>query len=194
MFTPRSAPSLQAADYTVDYLIVPYTDGRLRFHCHFMIQSRERCLSAENMVNARRRWHHSQPNGELFRRHRRLLICSRGVHQSPGRDNLPVHIKSRAADELVRARPEIALIYGVITEFFCSIDIPGCLCRASCVWLITMKLSGLRGRRTGLMLPVVWCVWWHISCSNHKSYRGMLYYTAVSSMSARPGWESNQIR
>lgn len=100
----------------------------------------------------------------------------------------------RSADKLVRARPEIALIYGVITEFFCRIDMPGCLCLGSYVWLITMKLSGLRGRQTALMLPVVWCVWWHISCSNHKSYRGMLYYTAVSSMSAHPGWESNQIR
>lgn len=119
-----------------------------------------------------------------------ILRCT----QVMGQDNLPVHIKSQSADKLVRAWPEIAMIYGVITEFCCSIDMPGSLCFCSCVWLITMTLSGLKGKQTGLMLPVVWCVWWHISSSNHKSYRGMLYYTTVSTMSVHPGKESNQIR
>lgn len=70
-------------------------------------------------------------------------------------DNLPMHIKSRSADKLDGAWPEIALIYSVITEFCSSIDMQGCLCLGSCVWLITMKLSGLRGKQTGLMLPLV---------------------------------------
>lgn len=109
--------------------------------------------------------------GSLFS----ILRCT----QVTGQDNLPVHIKSRSADKLVGAWPEIALIYGVITEFCCSIDMPGCLCLASCVWLITMKLSGLRGKQTGLMLPVVWCVWWHISCSNHKSYRHVILHCSL---------------
>lgn len=104
-----------------------------------------------------------------------VLWCT----QVTGLHNLPVHIKSRSADKLVGAWPEIALIYGVITEFCCSIDMPGCLCLASCVWLITMKLSGLRGKQTGLMLPVVWCVWWHISCSNHKSYRHVILHCSL---------------
>lgn len=42
-----------------------------------------------------------------------------------GQDNLPLYIKSRSADKLVSAWPEIALIYGVITQFRCSIDMPG---------------------------------------------------------------------
>lgn len=91
----------------------------------------------------------------------------------------PTHIKSRSADKLVGTWPEIALIYGVITEFCCGIDMPGCLCLASCVWLITMKLSGLRGKQTGLMLPLVWCVWWHISCSNRKSYRHVILHCSL---------------
>lgn len=91
----------------------------------------------------------------------------------------PAHIKPRSADKLVGTWPEIALIYGVITEFCCSIDMPGCLCLASCVWLITMKLSGLRGKQTGLMLPLVWCVWWHISCSNRKSYRHVILHCSL---------------
>lgn len=56
-----------------------------------------------------------------------ILRCT----QVTGQDSLPAHIKSRSADKLVGARPEIALIYGVITEFCCSIDMPGCLCLGS---------------------------------------------------------------
>lgn len=48
--------------------------------------------------------------------------------QVTGHDNLPVYIKSTSADKLVGAWPDIALIYGVITEFCCSIDMPSCLC------------------------------------------------------------------
>lgn len=58
-----------------------------------------------------------------------VLRCT----QVTGQDNLPLHIKSRSADKLVRAWPEIALIYGVITEFCCSIDMPGCLPRFLCI-------------------------------------------------------------
>lgn len=129
-----------------------------------------------------------------FKRPRRTPYSIVKCTQVKGQGNLPVHIKSRFADKLARAWPEIALIYGVITQVCCSIDMLGCRCFSFCAWLITMRLSGLWGKQTSLMLPVVWCVRWHISCSNHNSYRGMLYYTAVSSMSAHPGSESNQIR
>ena len=174
MFIPSSASSPQATENTVDYLIVLYTDGRLQFHCHFMIQSWESYLSAEKDGEGVRRRHHSLLYTVCFTRYS-VLRCT----QVTGQDNLPVHIKSRSADKLVRAWPEIALIYGVITEFCCSIDMPGCLCFGSCVWLITMKLSGLRGKQTGLMLLVVWCVWWHISCSNHKSYRHVILHCSL---------------
>lgn len=125
-----------------------------------------------------RRRHHSLPYSGLYTPSLvpyAVLRCT----QVTGQDNLPVHIKSGSADKLVGAWPEIALIYGVITEFCCSIDMPVCLCLSSCVWLITMKLSGLRGKQTGLMLPVVWCVWWHISCSNHKSYRHVILHCSL---------------
>lgn len=101
-----------------------------------------------------------------------------GAHKSRGNTTSLCTLNLGLQTNWSDAWPEIALIYGVITEFCCSIDMLGCLCFGSRIWLITMKLSGLRGKQTGLMLPVVWCVWWHISCSNRKSYRGMLYYTA----------------
>lgn len=41
-----------------------------------------------------------------------VVHTSHGAAQPP-----PAHIKSRSADKLVGAWPEIALIYGVITEF-----------------------------------------------------------------------------
>lgn len=155
MFIPSSASSPQATENTVDYLIVLYTDGRLQFHCHFMIQSWESYLSAEKDGESMKRRHHSSPVQCALHAVATVPYSDLWCTQVMGQDNLPVHIKSRSADKLVGAWPEIALIYGVITEFCCSIDMPGCLCLASCVWLITMKLSGLRGKQTGLMLPVV---------------------------------------
>lgn len=157
MFIPSSASSPQATENTVDYLIVLYTDGRLQFHCHFMIQSWESYLSAEKKDGGSMRTEASFIAVQCALRCAiaGFLIPRLRCTQVTGQGKLPVHIKSRPADKLVGAWPEIALIYGVITEFCCSIDMPGCLCLGSCVWLITMKLSGLRGKQTGLMLPVV---------------------------------------
>lgn len=52
MFIPSSTLSPQATENTVDYLIVLYTDGRLQFHCRFIIQSWESYLSIEDMETA----------------------------------------------------------------------------------------------------------------------------------------------
>lgn len=41
VFIPSCVLSPQATENTVDYLIALYTDGRLQFHCHFMIRSWE---------------------------------------------------------------------------------------------------------------------------------------------------------
>lgn len=60
----------------------------------------------------------------VFFTHRRKFPIQRCT-QVRGQDKLSAHIKSKFADKLVRAWPEIALIYGVITEFCCSIDMPG---------------------------------------------------------------------
>lgn len=174
MFIPTYVSSPQATENTVDYLIVLDTDGWLHFYCHFMIQSWEIHTSAEKI----------EKGGSEGVIHFHSVLCMplfipSGVHKSQGNANRPAHIKSRSADKLVGACPEIALIYGVITEFCCSIDMPGSLSLARCVWLITMKLSGLRGKQTGLMLLEVWCVWWRISCSNHKSYRHVVFHGSL---------------
>ena len=139
VYTILSSP--WAIENNMDYLIVLYTDSKLQFHRHFMSQSWESYFSAENTENTRRRYH-SLPCSVLFTVPYSLLRCT----QVKGQDNLTMHIKSRSADKLVRAWLEIVLIYDVITVFCCSIDMRDCLCFNSCVWLITMKLSGLRGK------------------------------------------------
>ena len=173
MIIPTTVSSPQATENTVDYLIVRHTDGRLQFYCHFMIQSWESYLSAEKMELA----------GGKGIIHCRGVCLARWflieVYTSHEQHNLPAHIKSGSADKLVGAWLEIALIYSVITDFCCSIDMPDLLCLAPRIWLITMKLSSLRGKQTGLMLPVVWCVRWHISCSNRKSYRHVILHCSL---------------
>lgn len=152
VFIPTSVTSPQATERAVDYLIVWYTDGRLQFHCRFMIQSWESYLSAEKMEKAQ---------GEAiiycctvcFAHWFLIPFCD--VHKSRGNATSLCTLNLGLQINWLKFGRRIALIYGVITEFCCSTDTPGCLCLASCVWLITMKLSGPRRKQTGLMLPVV---------------------------------------
>ena len=84
MFIPSTASSPQATENTVDYLIVLYTDGRLQFHCHFMIQSWESYLSAEKMGNA---WERGIIHRRIvcFASPCYFLIPFWGVHKSQGK-------------------------------------------------------------------------------------------------------------
>lgn len=82
MFIPSSASSPQATENTMDYLIALYTDGRLRFHCHFMIQSCWSYLSGGKDGEYMRWRHHSLPYSVLYTLS--LLLMLWGVHKLRG--------------------------------------------------------------------------------------------------------------